>query len=100
MAYNPFDDDVLYLTVMRERDPKWGHDEAGGCATGELCELMIRIYDKSQKMLADEIAVQQKIVNAKVKGQIRIAQRKIKELRQQISSIQSRKNCWFNGGVS
>jgi len=98
MASNPFDDDNLYLTVMRERDPKWGYDEAG-YATKELCNLMISIHYKSHKMVADEIEVQQKIVDAKVKGQVRIAQRKIKELWQQMSSIQSSKNRWENGGV-
>ncbi len=100
MAYNPFDDDVLYLKVMRERDPHWGHDSARGCATKELCELMLRIYDKAQQLLKDELEVQQKIVKAKVKGQIRIAQRKIKELRAQIYDIQLSKTCWYNGGVS
>lgn len=70
-----------------------------GCFPKHVCEEKIRVINEEIKVLEEEKAVNKQIIKAKVKGQIRMAQRRNNEIRERIQSLRLNKQVWYNGGV-
>jgi hypothetical protein len=71
-----------------------------GCHSHAYCKYRIKLIEYEIAPLKEELKECNRIISEKVKGQIRINQKRRKEIKDEIQSLRWSMHRWFNGGVS
>ena len=72
---------------------------ANGCYSSAYCKFRLSLIDIKIAPLKEELKECNRIISEKVKGQIRINQKRRNEIKDEIQSLIWSKSRWYNGGI-
>jgi hypothetical protein len=73
--------------------------QADGLYTKEYCDLQLRKLRDAEQVLREEYKANLQIIKDKVKGQIRIAQRRNKDIKEEVAGLRFCADPWRNAGI-
>lgn len=66
--------------------------------TKEDCAMKVKDYDNAIARLKEEFTQNRALIDAKVKGQIRTAQKRNREIKEEIAGLKANREIWANNG--
>ena len=88
---------MALTSFTREQESEWLRTK--GPLTHEMCEFRLKEIDAEEERLKEAMALSQAIVDAKTKGLVRLHQRNIKSLKEEIKSLEYKRTPYYNGGI-